>query len=250
MLRAVSSAKTERVAGVLQVTKVAKRRSASSQIADQIVSAVREHRLAVGDRLPSERELAELFGVSRPTVREAVAALELAGVVEPQTGRGTVVVATPSGVAMWGVDVLPPQVLEARLAIEPQLARLAAEKRYPDDLARLEAALADLETEFAATGGFVSDLPIHRAIARTARNPILERALEDALVHTQTELWTELRKRAFSTRSAFSGHLREARQVVGHIRGGRSRQAGSVWEKHLLRFRDEMLRGADQGPLA
>src|SRR5437764_121911 len=109
----VSTAASRPLAGSLQVRKVAKRRSASAQIADQLVSALREDRIAMGDRLPSERELAELFGVSRPTVREAVAALELAGVVESQTGRGTVVVATPSGVAMWGVDVLPPQVLEA-----------------------------------------------------------------------------------------------------------------------------------------
>jgi DNA-binding FadR family transcriptional regulator len=211
------------------------------QIADQLVAAVRENRLSVGDRLPSERELAQLFGVSRPTVREAVAALELAGVVEAQTGRGTVVVATPSRVAMWGVEVLPPQVLEARLAIEPELARLAAEKRYPEDMTKLESALAEVEAEFAATGSFASDLAIHRAVAEAARNPILERALEDALVHTQSELWVELRRRAFATRRAFMGHLREARQVVAHISAGRSRQAAAVWERHLLRFRDEML---------
>lgn len=180
--------------------------------------------------------------MSRPTVREAVAALELAGFVEAQTGRGTLVVATPSRVAMWGVDVLPPQVLEARLAIEPELARLAAEKRYPDDMAKLEHALAGVETEFAATGAYASDLPVHRAVAEAARNPILERALEDALVHTQSELWVELRRRAFATRGAFTGHLREARQVVAHISAGRSRQAAAVWERHLIRFRDEMLR--------
>src|SRR6266511_3318797 len=130
---------------------------------------------------------------------------------------------------MWGVDVLPPQVFEARLAIEPELARLAAEKRYPEDVSYLREILTDLEAEFAHKGTYASDLPIHRAIARAARNPILERALEDALVHTKNELWTALRQRAFITSDVGAGHLNEARRVVEHIEKGAAAEAARVW---------------------
>jgi DNA-binding FadR family transcriptional regulator len=82
---------------------------------------------ARGNRLPAERELAQRFGVSRPTIREALAALELGGIVQSYKGKGTLIVATASQVASWGVEVLPPQIFEARVAIEPVLAALAAE---------------------------------------------------------------------------------------------------------------------------
>src|SRR2546421_183813 len=60
-------------------------RSAAAQVADQIAFAIREERLTVGDRLPPERELARRFGVSRPTMREALTALELAPLATPSS---------------------------------------------------------------------------------------------------------------------------------------------------------------------
>jgi len=219
-------------------------RSAAGQVADQIVLAVREQRLRPDDRLPAERELAHRFGVSRPTIREALAALELAGIVQSYKGKGTLVIATSSQVASWGVDVLPPQIFEARLVIEPHLAALAAEKRYPDDIAHLREALAKLESEFAATQAWESDLPLHRAIARAARNPVLQRTLEDALAHMQTPLWKQLHQRAVGALKAREGHIEEMRQVVHAIEAGNAPEAAAVWRRHLVFFRDEMLRGA------
>jgi DNA-binding FadR family transcriptional regulator len=216
-------------------------RSAAAQIADQIVIAIKEERLRAGDRLPPEREQAERFGVSRPTIREALAALELAGMVQSHQGRGTVVVASASRAATWGLAVLPPQVFEARLAIEPQLAALAAEKRFPEDIAHLRAALADLEDAFARTSAYDSDLPVHLAIARAARNPILQHALESALAHTETDLWADLRRRALVARQAREGHIKEAQQVVRYIEAGRAKEAADVWRRHLVYYRDEML---------
>ncbi|GAA3316552.1 FadR/GntR family transcriptional regulator [Nonomuraea dietziae] len=179
------------------VTPVVKK-SAAVQVADQLVAAIRDEHLKAGDKLPSERELAQNFDVSRPTIREALAALELAGLAKSHKGRGTIVTGSSAAVATWGVEVLPPQVFEARLAIEPSLAALAAEKRYPEDLDMLEATLAKLEAEFAETGAYGSDLPLHRAIARAARNPILEQSLEEALRHVGGPLWSELRRRALA----------------------------------------------------
>ncbi|MFG6191822.1 FadR/GntR family transcriptional regulator [Nonomuraea sp. JJY05] len=225
------------------VTPVVKR-SAAVQVADQIVAAIRDEQLKPGDKLPSERELAQNFAVSRPTIREALAALELAGLAKSHKGRGTVVTGTAATVATWGVEVLPPQVFEARLAIEPSLAALAAEKRYPEDLELLESTLAKLEAEYAETGAYASDLPVHRAIARAARNPLLEQALEESLRHVEGPLWQELRRRALAEVSARDGHVEESRTVIRHIREGNAAEAAEVWRRHLLTYRSEILGAA------
>ncbi|WP_020386837.1 FadR/GntR family transcriptional regulator [Kribbella catacumbae] len=218
-------------------------RSAPAQVADQVVAAIREGRLRPDDRLPAERELARTLGVSRPTLREALAGLELAGLVRSRQGHGTVVVASAAVVANWGAEMTPTQVFEARLAIEPELARLAAEKRYPEDIAVLRQAGADLEEEFARTGHYRSDLPVHRAVARAARNPVLATALEEALRHTETARWKELRSSALRPEVIREGHVDEVRRVVRHVIRGEAREAAEVWRTHLVHYRDEMLTG-------
>ncbi len=221
-------------------------RSAAAQAADQIVNALRHGSVKQHQRLPPERELARQLKVSRPTVREALAALELAGVVESHQGRGTVVIAVPEQVATWGVEVTPTQVFEARLAIEPQLAALAARKRYPEDLEQLRAAGRALDDEYERTAQYHSDLPVHRAIARAARNPILADALEDALKHTESPRWVELRRHALMPASAREGHVNEVRQVIEHIAEGDADAASEVWRTHLAYYRDEMLAGLQE----
>lgn len=216
-------------------------RSASAQVADQLVAAIRDGRLKTHDKLPSERELAQRFGVSRPTIRETFAALELAGLIQTHRGRPTTVIGTPAQVTTWGVEILPPTVFETRLVIEPALASLAAQKQYPEDLDHLREVLAGLEREFETTGEYVSDLPIHLAVAQAAHSPILERALADVLRHTETDLWKSFRKRALVERSAREGHVEESRSVVRHIERGEPDAAAEVWRHHLTRYRDEML---------
>ncbi len=232
-----AQASNDPLSGVAQITS----RSAAAQVADQLVLGIREGRLVAGTRLPTERAMAERFGVSRPTIRETLAALELTGLVRSQKGSGTVVVGTPAQVATWGLDVVPPQVFEARIAIEPELAVLAAMKRYEDDVEYLRQTVAALAEEFSTTHAYESDLPVHRAIARAARNPLLERALEDALGHTNSAHWRDLRTRALLKEDTRARHVDESKAVLACIERGDPEQAAIVWRNHLLRYRDEML---------
>jgi GntR family transcriptional repressor for pyruvate dehydrogenase complex len=221
-------------------------KSASAQVADQIVAAIRSGSVLPGARLPSERELATSLQVSRATLREALAALELAGLVQSRQGHGTVVMATPGQIANWGVEVNPTEVFEARLVLEPHLARLAAEKRFPEDLEALRAAATAIEEEYSRTGAYESDLGVHRAVARAARNPVLELALEDALRHTTSPRWVELRAGALSPPETREAHVEELRLVVGHIEQGEADEAAEVWHRHLAGYRDEMLKSLHQ----
>src|ERR1700756_4012927 len=114
------------------------------EVARQIQNHIFEH-LKPGDVLPPERELAQKFGVSRSSVRDAIRSLELIGLLEPQQGRGTVV-REPSGNAVMGSLTavimqkrkLVKELLDVRKLVEPALARRAALHVTDSQIAELE----------------------------------------------------------------------------------------------------------------
>src|SRR3954464_1406187 len=99
------------------------------QIAERLADDIRSGVLVPGERLLSERDLARTLEVSRASVREALASLALSGVVETRPGAGTFVVGVPPSEPPHHAS--PSAVLEARLALEPAVARLAAPPAPP-----------------------------------------------------------------------------------------------------------------------
>src|SRR3954449_12608779 len=102
------------------------------QIAERLAADIRSGLYAPAERLPSERELARSLEVSRASVREALAALQLQGVVETRPGAGTFVAAGAPTRSPVPHDASPSAVLEARAQLEPAVARLAAGRAQPD----------------------------------------------------------------------------------------------------------------------
>ena len=109
-------------------------------IADQILDLVAENGLAPGDRLPAERELAERFGVSRPSLREALIALEVEGRLDIRMGSGIYVGAPARAAAIEGES--PFEVLQARAIVESAIAEEAARRCDPAALAAMDRILA------------------------------------------------------------------------------------------------------------
>jgi GntR family transcriptional regulator, transcriptional repressor for pyruvate dehydrogenase complex len=168
-----------------------RRASAAQQIAAQIRQAMRAGELAAGERLPSELELASAFGVSRPTVREAMRILAASNLVEASRGAGggtfvalpgTIDVAEALGetIELWfqAGSTTAAEVDDARALIERGCVRLAAEHRTDTDLLAIRAAVdaarePDLDTDL-----FLAlDLEFHVAISRAAHNSVLELAM-------------------------------------------------------------------------
>src|SRR5215470_284056 len=116
------------------------RRRLYEQLADRLLDYVEVTGLAVGDRLPSERELAQALQVSRASVRQATVALEVSGTLEVRHG---------DGIYLRRRHRLP-EVLEAREALETHLAALAAARRTSADIEAMKAALAEMATDIAA----------------------------------------------------------------------------------------------------
>lgn len=134
-----------------------------------------------GDRLPAERDLAQSYGVSRPTVREALIALEVQGVVEVRLGSGAYLRALPDAGAQPATFAVSAfEVTEARLLVEPEVAGLAAAQIEDEELAQLALLIDGIAQENARNEGTeVADREFHLLIARASRNAVLLHIVED-----------------------------------------------------------------------
>ena len=142
-------------------------------VANFLLERLRSQNHAPGTRLPAERQLAEELGVSRPTIREALAALELMGVVDTHVGAGTFVRELPGdtevATSAAAGDASPSEVLQARLLVEPATARLAALNWERQTLAAIARPLRNLERAADARSSehpTRDDRQFHAAIAR------------------------------------------------------------------------------------
>jgi GntR family transcriptional repressor for pyruvate dehydrogenase complex len=200
------------------LTTVTKTR-VSTEVAQQLQKLIEQDTLQVGHKLPSERELVNLLGVSRPVVREALRLMEVMGYLRTDAGRGTFVAArTPphtspaagERLALFADDRLVDELAVVRETIEPRLAALAAEVATEDDvreLRRLQAA-ADATLEAGDLAAFVrADLALHNGIAQVANNRVFRRMLDgiqDLLLEMRQLTTAELR--STRTRKAHLEH--------------------------------------------
>lgn len=147
------------------------------RIASEVRHALATGRYAVGDRLPSERDLAQQYGVSRPTIREAIIALEVDGLVEVRTNSGVYVTALqPRGGKPHDTDVGPFELLEARRIFEAEICGLAAQLIDEAQIARLQELVADMESEDLLRAE-AADREFHMEIARVTQNSAMEKTI-------------------------------------------------------------------------
>ena len=172
------------------------------QVAERLRDFIDAEALQPGDRLMSERDLAERLGVSRTSVRQALTALKVMGLVEIKHGDGVYLLRTPSELIpgfiseIAGSEIDHPMIWEVREGIEMQAARLAAERRTDADLAAMRDALEAMGASIAAGGdGIEGDRDFHRAIAVAAHNPLLQELTEqlsDAIDRTSAASLTHV----------------------------------------------------------
>jgi GntR family transcriptional repressor for pyruvate dehydrogenase complex len=152
----------------------------SDKVADAMLETILSRELKVGERLPSERELGEQFGVSRTVVREAVRALVAKGVIEVRSGSGLRVAAVDAAAVIESMSLFLrggsfdfEKVHEVRALLEVHIAGLAAERATDKDLARLREVHERMEHEADDLEAAArDDLEFHRAIARATQNDL------------------------------------------------------------------------------
>lgn len=174
--------------------KIAELKKKSSYVAEQIIDAIKSGKFVGGDKLPPERELAELMGVSRNSVREAISALHIAGIVQTKVGDGTYISHSArnqvsqgiSWLTESGVDVL--DIWKAKEEIEKIILLSAIDKATEDDLDSLESILEDMGEAVVARSYdkfLLSNINFHLLIAEISGNEPLKRAENSLLQITQ-----------------------------------------------------------------
>ena len=157
-------------------------RNVADQVVDRLVTAVALGVYVPGQRLPSERELSEMLGVSRTGVREALHRMSEAGYTEVRRGRhgGSFVLSGwgPGSAEMIGRHLLPnwerfEALFDARRIIEPMIARTAAERRTRADVKRIRTALASYRVATDREESRRADEQLHRSVGEAPHNPVL-----------------------------------------------------------------------------
>ena len=205
------------------------------QIAEQIRGLIRSGEFGIGSRLPPERDLARQFGVSRPSVREALIALEVEGLVDVRIGSGIYVRARGEAPAPMPAEseAGPFEVLRARHAIESECAALAAKSATRPQLQAIEAALTEMEREMAeAKQPLPGDRLFHLRIAEATGN--------GSLVHVVKMLWEERAgplferlEHHYDTPALWQAALAEHRGVLKAIAAHDCRGARAAMRRHL-----------------
>ncbi|MDP3821541.1 MAG: FadR/GntR family transcriptional regulator [Burkholderiales bacterium] len=204
------------------------------QIADQLGQLIAGGAYPVGTRLPAERELALQFGVSRPSVREALIALEVEGAVEVRGGSGVFVLPASSAPRRSAVPAPGPfDVIRARWIVESEAAALAATHATPAQLQRLHDALSDMRSAPSHNAAALdADHRFHLGIAEASHN--------SALVMVTQQLWDARRGPLYmQLESHFVGAQiwREAVTEHGEILQGiasrDARAARAAMRKHM-----------------
>jgi DNA-binding FadR family transcriptional regulator len=175
-------------------TNLSSEKRRSQEVATHLKELILDEKLKPGDKLPSELELCGLFSVSRPTIREAVKTLVSQGIIEIHRGKGTYVSQMP-GIAEdpLGLDfIMSPNLrlslIQARLIIEPGVARLAAQMADETTIANIAATVRDMEEiVYQHKVGINVELNFHRSIAEATKNPVIIRLIPiimDSIVKT------------------------------------------------------------------
>ena len=194
-----------------------------TEVVRQILALVESGQVSSGDRLPSERDLAQELGASRSSIREAMTALEVLGVVQIRKGVGIFIGAAPPGPLLEEVSAMtthqgPLEILEARLLLEPGVARLAALRRNPDDLHAMQASIDQMQAEIeAGLDGWEPDWGFHQAVVQAAQNPLVQAVYDLLGERMQNPLWRLMRTHNFEYREHASRYLQGHRAIFEAI---------------------------------
>ena len=193
-------------------------------------------KLQPGDKLPSERELAESLGVSRSSIRDAIRSLELMGMVEPRQGAGTIVCETspdslvnPLANALKRKEDLIGELFDFRKMLEPQLAARAATRASPDAISEMEVILERQEEKLhRGESGVVEDSEFHYAIALAAGNSVVLKVLD-----TLMDLLRDSRERSLQVQGRPQKSLAGHQRILRAIKRRDARAAKVAMRRHI-----------------
>jgi GntR family transcriptional repressor for pyruvate dehydrogenase complex len=207
------------------------------QIANQIQELINNGKLRHGDQLPPERELAEIFKVSRHPVREAIRTLEQKNILRSRVGSGTYVILEdePSVVEFIAKSIQREKeklsdIFEFRRIIEPQIAGMAAENASPNDIKTISDILED---QLQSAGDFEEliglDQAFHLSLAKATGNAILPRIVERI-----NDILAESRAKYSQSSSRIKHSIKGHQKILDAICKGDKKKANQAMRRHII----------------
>lgn len=215
--------------------KAAEPRRLYQQVADQIRGLIQGGQLVPGARLPAERELAQQLGVSRPSLREALIALEIDGSVEIRMGSGIYVTAEPDR-RQWqsgSMGESPLELMQARATVEGAVILLAAARVTPDFLKSLRQVLDQMRTEITESRKPLDlDRLFHLTIANQSGNSVLAHIVGDLFDERHSPMSAQIRTR-FETPETWTSALAEHEAIYSALEARNPLLAQTRMHSHL-----------------
>jgi GntR family transcriptional repressor for pyruvate dehydrogenase complex len=214
------------------------------QITEQIEQLILSGKLRSGDRLPTERELAEQFQASRTAVREAMKTLAQKGLVDMRPGRGTIVIDGTSQAMRHSLGLMmrvghaggEENLVEVREILEPEIAALAAARATEEHIAALQEAVTIMDASLDDADTFIdADNDFHRALAKATQN-----ALILSFVDSIVDLLSEQRKNIFSVSGGSSRGQMHHKLLLAAIQRHDPEAARVAMRAHLQQVRADV----------
>jgi len=219
--------------------KTIKRESTLEVIVQQIKDQIKKGILKPGEKLPSERKLADLLGVSRASIREAIQALAFSGYLEVIQGKGTYIleIATQydeivkffSEFSNYSLDYL----MEARIMLEGEFARLAALNASPEEIDVIERIFNEIAKSKDINSFVVKDLKFHLTIAKATHNPIMNGIMKIIV----EMLYKETQKIIEISKDTRVNTIETTRNLVQAIKQRNADQAKELMSEHISNIR-------------
>lgn len=221
------------------------------EVIEQIKALLQSGEIKPGDQLPPERDLAEYMGISRVSVRQALAVLEALGIVEIKHGQGTFISLSEGNTG--NLDLLlsniikesdPMDILDARKIIEVDIAGIAAEQRTEQDLLAMRNLLSDMQQKI-KEGEETStvDLGFHLQVASATHNPVLLSIMNQIASLMRQNLWSIAKGVSLMNPGRAEKYLGQHKVVYECIEKQDSLNAKEAMKKHLFSIEEDLIGG-------
>jgi DNA-binding FadR family transcriptional regulator len=230
--------------------KPADSRRLYQQVADQIRSVIEQSRFTPGTRLPPERELALQLGVSRPSLREALIALEIEGQVEIRMGSGVYVCSAPPGSDLRHAPLgdSPSELMQARAVLEGGIVSLAVARATRQNLERVRSCMEAMRQD--VRRGHVpveADRRFHVAIAEMTGNPVLARLVGDLFDGRHGPMSSRMSRRAENAHT-WETALEEHEAILRALETRDPQEAEAAMVSHLRASRERWITQSGSTP--
>ena len=209
------------------------------QVATTIAKQIKEKTYLPGDRLPSERTLAEQLDISRATVREAIIALEILGFVEIRMGAGIYVLDSPIHHSDLSIEsstrneITPNEFIEIRLLVEPDFAELAAKNATPEDLEDFRKLQAAIERINSLQDHYYFDKKFHLLIAESTKNPLAKNIMKQIWESAEQSLMPTNFNKHYVTKHSWDLSVQEHKAIINAILLREEKLARHAMYSHL-----------------